>query len=288
MPTLRRILLSLPLILVAFLVMQSQQQPITPELEVKLRMLGHELLIAHGDSTSRVLPVQRFHNEYILGFEQDFRFEPNRLVDLTERVLQETDLASTYVLAMKDCETQETIYSFKADHTAKEDIVPCGGRFQPLQCYQLVLTILDDDAQAATDMASTETPSYWYFSMSGLLAFLVMLTIYGWYKRHMQPTPTHLIALGNYTFDARKGLLQLADTTETLTSKEAELLKLLYEHANKTVTREDILHQIWQDEGHYVGRTLDVFISKLRKKLAEDTQLEIKTIRGVGYSLVLP
>ena len=54
MPKQRRFLLSLPLILVAFLVLQSQQQNMEPELEVKLRMLGHELLKAHGDSTSRV------------------------------------------------------------------------------------------------------------------------------------------------------------------------------------------------------------------------------------------
>ena len=56
---------------------------------------------------------------------------------------------------------------------------------------------------------------------------------------------------------------------------------------NKPIAREDILQRIWGDEGDYVGRTLDVFISKLRKKLAADASLKIVNLRGVGYKLVM-
>jgi DNA-binding response OmpR family regulator len=72
-----------------------------------------------------------------------------------------------------------------------------------------------------------------------------------------------------------------------LTSKEADLLILLHNSVNTGIEREVILNEVWGDEGDYVGRTLDVFISKLRKKLEGDSSVKIVNIRGVGYKLVL-
>ena len=80
--------------------------------------------------------------------------------------------------------------------------------------------------------------------------------------------------------------MQYNDIAIDLTGKEAELLNLLYENVNITVKKEEILHQVWGDEGVYEGRTLDVFISKLRKKLEYDESLRILNIRGVGYKLL--
>ena len=65
------------------------------------------------------------------------------------------------------------------------------------------------------------------------------------------------------------------------------MLLLLYHAVNTTVEREVILKDIWADDGDYIGRTLDVFISKLRKKLEDDTNVKIVNIRGIGYKLVL-
>jgi DNA-binding response OmpR family regulator len=62
---------------------------------------------------------------------------------------------------------------------------------------------------------------------------------------------------------------------------------LLHSSANSTLERECILRAVWGDEGDYVGRTLDVFISKLRKKLDADSSLKIVNVRGVGYKLIL-
>jgi DNA-binding response OmpR family regulator len=65
------------------------------------------------------------------------------------------------------------------------------------------------------------------------------------------------------------------------------LLLLLHESANTTVAREVILNRVWGDNGNYVGRTLDVFISKLRKKLEADSGVKIVNTRGVGYKLLI-
>ncbi len=62
---------------------------------------------------------------------------------------------------------------------------------------------------------------------------------------------------------------------------------MLHASANNALEREVILQQVWGDEGDYVGRTLDVFISKLRKKLEADTSVKIVNIRGVGYKLLV-
>ena len=77
------------------------------------------------------------------------------------------------------------------------------------------------------------------------------------------------------------------EKTIELTSKESDLLNLLYESVNNTVDRETILNKVWGDEGDYVGRTLDVYVSKLRKKLENDSTIQLKNIRGIGYKLIV-
>lgn len=96
-----------------------------------------------------------------------------------------------------------------------------------------------------------------------------------------------LITIGDYQFNKRNMTLSHQDASIELTSKEADLLFLLYNSSNKTLERENILNVVWGDDGDYTGRTLDVFISKLRKKLVADSSLKIVNIRGVGYKFVV-
>ena len=95
------------------------------------------------------------------------------------------------------------------------------------------------------------------------------------------------VTIGDFKFDSRKMELSLNGKTIELTSKECALLQLLYDSANNTVERDTILRMVWDDEGDYVGRTLDVFISKLRKKLEADSKVKIANIRGIGYKLIV-
>jgi DNA-binding response OmpR family regulator len=81
----------------------------------------------------------------------------------------------------------------------------------------------------------------------------------------------NLITLGEYQFDPRNMELRLKNEVVKLTSKETDLLLLLHTSANSTLERELILKTVWGNEAEYVGRTLDVFISKLRKKLDADS-----------------
>jgi len=94
--------------------------------------------------------------------------------------------------------------------------------------------------------------------------------------------------MGRFTLDARHATLHDSETgkKKTLTVREAEILQLLCENINETVERKAILSRFWDTEDDYfASRSLDVFISKLRKLLEEDPLIEIKTIRGVGFIL---
>lgn len=95
----------------------------------------------------------------------------------------------------------------------------------------------------------------------------------------------HLFPIGRYRFDYNNQLLTLDNEIITLTNKEARLLKMLVQHKNQVVERDLIMKSIWENEGYFVARSMDVFISKLRKYLALDSAIKIKNIHGVGYRL---
>jgi DNA-binding response OmpR family regulator len=91
--------------------------------------------------------------------------------------------------------------------------------------------------------------------------------------------------LGKYHFDSANYTLTLNGESKTLTKKEADILKILCEQKGKVVERELILNMVWGDDSYFNGRSLDVFITKLRKYLTEDPTVTIKNIHGVGFSL---
>lgn len=91
--------------------------------------------------------------------------------------------------------------------------------------------------------------------------------------------------LGTFVFDYENMLLKSADETQSLTRKEAGLLKLLCIHKNKLLSREVALKTIWGENDYFIGRSMDVFIAKLRKYLKSDPNIQITNIHGTGFKL---
>jgi len=91
------------------------------------------------------------------------------------------------------------------------------------------------------------------------------------------------IQIGEYTFFPSKLILAKNGKTKELTAKETSLLKMFNDNIDKTLKREDILLKLWGKNDYFLGRSLDVFIARLRKYLAEDENLKIITVRGVGF-----
>ena len=92
-------------------------------------------------------------------------------------------------------------------------------------------------------------------------------------------------SVGDFTFDCSTLTLQHSSGAKTLTQKEAEVLKLLCANKERVMKREEILTSVWGDDDYFMGRSLDVFISKLRKYLKEDPRVEIVNYHGVGFRL---
>jgi len=96
---------------------------------------------------------------------------------------------------------------------------------------------------------------------------------------------TEIISIGKYYFDFDNQSLTIANKTRRITEKESEILKFLSANKNKVVKREDLLKSIWGENDYFLGRSLDVFITKIRKYLKDDPNLNIENIFGVGFIL---
>jgi DNA-binding response OmpR family regulator len=93
--------------------------------------------------------------------------------------------------------------------------------------------------------------------------------------------------LGNYTFDFQKQILQNEENTHKLTTKESELLKMLCDNANNILERNYALKTIWFDDSYFNARSMDVYITKLRKYLKDEPSVEILNVHGKGFKLVI-
>ncbi len=97
-----------------------------------------------------------------------------------------------------------------------------------------------------------------------------------------------LFRIGKFTFDTQKQVLVSGDSTQKLTTKESELLALLCSHVNDILERNYALKTIWVDDNYFNARSMDVYITKLRKLLKGDPSIEIINIHGKGYKLIAP
>jgi len=101
-----------------------------------------------------------------------------------------------------------------------------------------------------------------------------------------EPVQTNF-EIGQYTFDYTTQLIHFNGQQQKLSTKEAELLQLLCLKKNTVLTREEALLNIWHDDNYFNGRSMDVFLSKLRKYLKEDPKVEILNVHGKGYKLLV-
>ena len=121
------------------------------------------------------------------------------------------------------------------------------------------------------------------FSMDELL-----MRIHAVFKRasYDAPTPT-TFTLGSYTFDAPRHLLIKGDTSRKLTSKEADLLLLLCENMNETLERTTALNKVWYEDSYFNARSMDVYITKLRKFFKDEPNVELVNVHGIGFKLMV-
>jgi two-component system, OmpR family, response regulator VicR len=106
-------------------------------------------------------------------------------------------------------------------------------------------------------------------------------------RKYVSVSTNDQYKLGTYLFDYRNLILKSPTAERNLTQKEADLLKMLLDHKNNVLKRSLILEKLWGEDDYFLGRSMDVFISRLRKYLAEDPTIKLDNIHGVGFKLVV-
>jgi hypothetical protein len=272
------LLLFISVICAAFNITDSEDFAIAKR-EVLLRRIGHEILLQSGDSTSRVLPVKKIsENEYQIRFENELTFQPDSLLNTTQRLLAKDALASDYIVNVLNCGNASVVYGYAMSKNKKDNIVACIGRRQPVACYMI-------NIKFKTNGLTTVKNEYFLGGLS-FLAFIGFI-----YLRSAKPRKTlpdghsNMFTLGSVLFDAKNQKLLTNENTIDLTGTESRVLLIFALSPNETIERSRLQKEIWEDEGVIVGRSLDMFISKLRKKLEFDPNIKIVVIRGKGYKL---
>ena len=245
-----------------------------------MRGIGHQILLKAGDSTGRVLPVKRINaTVFQLEFQSNFKFVPDTLVNVVHNSLASGDLPLQYLVNVMECSTNQIIYGYQIG-SSKTTLVPCLGREQPKGCYTIQIAFLENPIQSASSA----------ILMGIVLSSIVVFAIVAFRRAYIQQKlDNHIegtfLPLGNYSFYADRRLLKNGKATITLTDKESKLLSVLAANLNQPMERDRLLKEVWEDDGVFVGRSLDVFISKLRKKLLHDDAIRIVNIHGKGYKL---
>jgi DNA-binding winged helix-turn-helix (wHTH) protein len=252
--------------------------------EVFLRKIGHEILLQSHDSTSRVLPVQRIAaNEYQVRFENEITFQTDSLVKIIRQSLEKDHLSGDYIVSVINCSSKIVLFGFAISSNEQNSVVPCSGRKQPRGCY-----LVDIKFQNTGTIHLQMQKSYVIGGLS-LFAFIGLLVVrpirIRKNKIETDAVDKNTYQLGNTLFDPNARALITAGATTELTPKENKLLRIFAAAPNCIIERSRIQKEIWEDEGVIVGRSLDVFISKLRKKLENDESIRLLNVHGKGYKL---
>ena len=248
--------------------------------EVLLRRIGHELLLQSGDSTSRVLPVKKIaENEYQISFENELSFQPDSLVNTIQRLLADGTFARDYVVNVVNPVNTDVVFGYAISKNKKDDIIACIGRRQPIGNYRIHIQF--------KPTGTSQAKNVYLFGSLIVLAFVGFVSLRSVKPGRSSPDSRNngLLTLGSISFDAEIRKLMINGKTIDLTRTENRLLHIFALSPNETIERSRLQKEIWEDEGVIVGRSLDVFISKLRKKLKSDPNINIVAIRGKGYKL---
>lgn len=259
---------------------ETQLEP--TRVNLALRETGDRLLDLAGDSTSTIAPVRRKDaHTWLLRLERHFNYDS--LPRILRRALLRQAIRMDYNVAVLRCNDNELMLGYSASDLELDGEVPCGGRDLAADCLNIELSFLEK---------VIPQPNPWktsFLMLSGFLFLAALGTVL--YRRKTAPISvaeleennTNQLRFGQSSFDFANQTLWVNGQLKNLTFREAKLLNYLIQNANQVLDRERILEAIWQDEGMLVGRSLDVFISRLRKLLQEDENIKIVSVHGVGY-----
>jgi len=260
---------------------QNSQEAFSENVKISLRDVGHQLLLSNKDSTSLVLPVVAIAEaKYQLSFQSQLPFEPSNLVSILQNSFQKSNLPNNYTVEVIQCADQEVAYSYGMKDTKEKSIIPCRGRVLPESCYTI-------EVQFSAIQTTFLSKQMLLYILLGI-AFLFLLDYLFHIKKQAnlpEKNKEHYNAIGIFQFFPEQNKLVKEAVEISLSKKECELLAIFVAHPNQIIKRDELTKRVWEDHGVIVGRSLDTYISKLRKILKEDDTIKLTNVHGVGYKL---
>ncbi len=280
--------------IVVFLVVQAfaalpllanQEAQFQKRVNLALRQAGHCLLVAQGDSTSTIPPVYYEEEQgFILPIHGAFNYDT--LPYLLQEAFVDYAISGDYNVMVKNCDSDILFLGYNKAAFDRGHI-PCLGREQKETCANIVVEFIPSKAAIPTPNSPKKTVRLAWLLLpivaGGLLLLFRQKT-----DKPIEAVDNGQLQLGQYYYDPKNQLLTYGEEKFTLTFRENKLLHLFATKPNEILNRAEILAAVWEEEGVIVGRSLDVFISRLRKLLKQDPSVQIKNIHGVGYRLELP
>ncbi len=243
--------------------------------KIALRDVGNSLLLSQNDSTSLVLPITNIDtNKFELTFQEELMVVPDSLVDVVKNSFAKANLPDNYRIEVLQCSDNEVAYSYEMKNEEQNSIIPCMGRALPVGCYIIQVQF--------TELKQTSWIMYVLLFGGVILALWFLMKLR---KPKLKEDTLESYIIGKYEFYPDQNKLVKSASEIQLSKKECELLEIFYENLNTVVKRDELVKRVWEDQGVFVGRSLDTYISKLRKKLQEDDSIKITNIHGIGYKL---
>ncbi|RYY90056.1 MAG: winged helix family transcriptional regulator [Chitinophagaceae bacterium] len=251
---------------------------------IALRRIAHEVLRYTGDSTSRVQPPEELPGGgYRIPFESAFAFSPDTLVGIIDAALRESPLPQDYIVKVTERPGGQVVFGYAMFRSEANAMLPCLGRSQPARQYDITIRFRQTQS----------TLPYW-LGGGGMLA----LALFFLYRKTATPKADKedlgtnapastdvLIRVGRFRLHPREPVLFLDSEKIALTGKEHRLLCIFAARPNELVDRDQLQKEVWEDEGVIVGRSLDMFVSRLRKKLEPDPDVRLVNVHGKGWRL---
>lgn len=266
----------------AFRTDHTVNEQFAEKVNLALRRTAHHLLLESGDSTSRIAPVQTMgKGVFLMRLERPFNYD--HLPALLQESFHLHDIRARYDVAILDCSSGNLQLGYNVQDLLTPGGVPCGGREQANGCYNLQVTFTNPQISPGQAIG-------WILAAG----FFVGVFYYGLWrapkkdKAVISPTGSSeplRLNFGGSTLDLTNQLLLTGAVRHPLTYRETKLLQLFVNHRNQLLERDFILQSVWQEDGIIVGRSVDVFVSRLRKMLRDDPTVRIVTQHGVGYRL---
>ena len=281
------VLLLMSILLMQFVWHVSETDKIGTEFSAEkvnlaLRRTADALLREAGDSTSRIPPVvQRSDHTWLIRLEHTFNYD--RLPAILQASFELHGITRNYDVAVLRCADGSIQLGYNFLDFSQNNNAPCQGRELPADCYNLQVTFAGgDDKQSRMPLAG------WIFG--GILAVLLFWLAR---KRHAESVKEQAVtqkeadwlSFGQSRLDVANLLLVCGNISHQLTYREAKLLHLFAQRPNQVLERSFILENVWADEGILVGRSVDMFVSRLRKMLRDDSSVQLAAVHGVGYRL---